>query len=101
MHVCVCVYVFMYTCVYTCVYLCLYVDSMLVAQMLTGLSKVTEILLDLNPVVTIIAHNCITLTPCRVPKSVFFTYVFICFILTTTLSLSHFADGETKHREGR
>lgn len=91
----------MYTCAYTCVYLCVYVDSTLVAQMLTDLSKVTEMLLDLNPVVTIIAHNCITLTSCHVPKSVFFTYVLICFILTTTLLLSRFADGETKHREAR
>ena len=91
----------MYTCAYTCVYLCVYVDSTLVAQMLTDLSKVTEMLLDLNPVVTIIARNCITLTPCHVPKSVFFTYVLICFILTTTLLLSHFADGETKYREAR
>ena len=91
----------MYTCAYTCVYLCVYVDSTLVAQMLTDLSKVTEMLLDLNPVVTIIARNCITLTPCHVPKSVFFTYVLICFILTTTLLLSHFADGETKYRGAR
>lgn len=37
--------------------LCVYVGSTLVAQMLTDLSKVTEMPLDLNPVVTIIADN--------------------------------------------
>lgn len=46
-------------CVYFCVYvhMCVHVVSMLVAQMLTDLSKVTEMPLDLNPVVKGIASN--------------------------------------------
>lgn len=50
MFVCACVYV----CV--CLYVCR-VASMLMAQMLTDLSKVTEMPLDLNPAVVIGAKH--------------------------------------------
>ena len=51
-----------HVCVYFCVYVhvCVHVASMLVAQMLTDLSKVTEMPLDLNPVVKGIANNYIS-----------------------------------------
>lgn len=53
-NVCVCVHV------YVCICMCVCVASMLVAQMLTDLSKVTEMSPDLNPVVMLIANNYIS-----------------------------------------
>lgn len=72
----ICLYT-MHVCVYVCVLtdVSLYVASTLVAQMLSDLSKVTEMPLDSNPFMKITANNCISPTPCHVPNSVLCTCV--------------------------
>lgn len=68
--------------------------------MLTDLSKVTEMPLDLNPVVMTTGNNYTSLKSVPYAK---LRVLDICvsFILTATLLLPYFADRGTKHREGR
>lgn len=88
----ICLYT-MHVCVYVCVLtdVSLYVASTLVAQMLSDLSKVTEMPLDSNPFMRITANSCISPNSMSHAKfSALYVCVLMCFILTATLLLSHF-----------